>query len=88
MMLCVVCVYMLCVVCVYVCILLFQVKSPWNERAIHSAHMRARTDLASVLEKARVRALAGESNGFVAELPTDADGANRSVEKNDEYMCM
>ena len=79
---------MLRVVCVYVCILVFQAKSPWNDRAIHSAHMRARTDLANVLEKARVRALAGESNGFVAELPTDADGANRSVENIDEYMCM
>jgi len=48
--------------------LLLARKCPWNSRAIAAARLRAHVEIAVLLEKARLRARAGEANGFEALL--------------------
>jgi hypothetical protein len=55
--------------------LLLSGKSPWNDRALAAARLRGHIDVILTLDAARLRALAGEHNGYVSSaraMVTDA----------------
>ena len=63
--------------------LLLESNVPWNERAIFAARMRGHTEIAVALDKLHVRALSGESTGFLPSTAL-ADGSDRCFVRGPE----